>query len=239
MTTSVVNTNTNTNVIFSPNDTQSMLDHAQYLIDQGLVPVSYKTPQQIVTAISMGKNLDMDPITALNSFDVIQGTPAIKSKLVPAVLSRKGVAVKVVQDYEPVLVKKKIPIKDADGNVITIDNVVQYYKNEDGSFVTEDKEIDRVTTVKILRYYPNIGVVDQDISFYLSTAKSASWYPDKDNWRKLTSYMMMARCISRAARIAAGDYLHGLYDEFEILDSMNIDYNVDPETGEVKVLNEQ
>lgn len=49
----------------------------------------------------------------------------------------------------------------------------------------------------------------------------------------------MARCISRAARIAAGDYLHGLYDEFEILDSINADYEINPDTGEIKIINEQ
>lgn len=222
--------------IQSIDNIEQMLNQAQYLIDNNLVPNSFKTPQQIVTAVAMGRNLDMDAITSLNSFDVIQGTPTIKSKLIPGVLSRKGVALQVIKDYEPVYLTRKVPKKDSEGKLLLDDDGnIQYYKNDDGTYLTDDTEIDRITTVRVHRYYPNIGVVVNDVSFNLAIAKASGWYPDKENWRKLTPYMMMARCISRVARIAAGDYMHGLYDEYEILDTLNVNYDVDTETGEVTI----
>lgn len=226
----------NTAIISSVSNFDSMFELAQDLIKKQLVPFSFKTPQQIITAISMGRSLGMDEITSLNCFDVIQGTPAIKSKVIPGLLARKGVAIQVLKDYEPVYFTRKVPIKSDDGKIVIDENgQIKYYKDENGEYITEQKEIDRVTTIKVIRYFENIGVVENEISFHLSQAKSAGWFPDKENWVKLTAYMMMSRCISRAARIAASDLISGLYDEYEVLDSSDLKYTVDVETGEIKV----
>jgi hypothetical protein len=209
---------------------QDQFDQAQYLIDNKLVPNQFKTPQQIVAAISIGSSIDMDPITSLNSIDLIQGNHAIKSKMIPGLLARKGIAIKVLKDYEPITKKVPTVIKGEDGKpLLDAEGNMKYYKDPNGEVIYKDVEIDRITEVEFTRVFPGIGPVTNVISFKLSYAEDAEWYPNKPNWKKMPSYMMMARCITKGARIVASDVLAGLYDDYETAEFTNASFDIDDE----------
>lgn len=162
-----------------------MMDAAQFLIDNNLIPKARTTPKaaEVVMIIATGQSLGMDPITSVNSIDLIQGRVSVQSRIIPGLLSRKGIAVNLIQDYEPVY-GDPIPMRDDEGKpVINEDGVVKYYKDPDGNYIR--KEVDRVTTLEFVRDFGgDIGVVRNKISFYWSDAVKAGWI-QKDNWSKL------------------------------------------------------
>ena len=204
------------------------VEASKALVEMNLLP-KLRTPltlPQVATAIELGKAVGLDPITALNNIDFIEGSPSWKSKIIPGLLAKAKVAIKVVKDYEPEYVEKNIPIKGEDGKPIVDENgVVKFYKDQDGNYMKEKTEIDKVTTVKFIRIIPGIGLIENEISYRLSDAKSADLYPKKDNWLRMPRQMMMARCISRGARLYASDIVAGLYDSTELAELYD-DYSI-------------
>ena len=212
---------------------ENSIDHlfakAQLLIDKKMVPNTIRKAEEVVSIIQIGEGLGMNATTALNSIDLIQGAIAIKAKVIPGLLAKHGVAVQVLKDYEPIIEQKKMPkfvikdkkkefIFDDDGNPI-------FFTNPDGSFMMKEEVVDYVTAVRFKRNFPGIGVIENDIEFKWSDAVSAGW-DSKPNWQKMPKYMMMARCISRGARIAAADIIGGLYDDLEVRDAYNVNVNI-------------
>jgi len=211
------------------NNLEDLFSKAQVLIDKKMVPATIKKPEEVVSIIQIGESLGMNPTTSLNSIDLIQGAIAIKAKVIPGLLAKHGVAIQVIKDYEPIIEKKKVPkfvikekkkeyVLDDEGNPV-------FYTNPDGSFMYKEEIIDYVTTVRFKRYFNNIGVVENEIEFKWSDAVSAGW-DSKPNWQKMPKYMMMARCVTRGARIAASDIIGGLYDDLELADANNININI-------------
>jgi hypothetical protein len=207
----------------------SLFAKAQVLIDKKMVPSTIKKPEEVVSIIQIGEGLGMNATTALNSIDLIQGAIAIKSKVIPGLLAKHGVAVQVLKDYEPIIEQKKIPkfvvkdkkkefVLDEEGNPV-------FFTNPDGSYMMKDDVVDYITAVRFKRNFPGIGVIENDIEFRWSDAVSAGW-DSKPNWQKMPKYMMMARCISRGARIAAADIIGGLYDDLEVRDAYNVNVNI-------------
>lgn len=216
---------------------------AQLLIDEKIAPTSLKKAADVYMVIKAGESMGLDPIASLNSIDFIQGNVALKAKAVPGLLSRAGICVELVKDYEVVVIdKKRIPImeKNKDGKKVPKmkDGVPQFYKEEDGSYMM--KEItDRVTTLRFVRFYPNLGkdgyLNKQEISFYWSDAENAKWI-GKQNWKNLPRYMMLARCLIRGARLWAGDVIAGMYDNLETAEFTNTKH-ITTEDGEVTYIN--
>jgi hypothetical protein len=211
------------------NSIDTLFAKAQLLIDKKMVPSTIRKPEEVVSIIQIGEGLGMNATTALNSIDLIQGAIAIKAKVIPGLLAKHGIAVQVLKDYEPIIEQKKMPkfvikdkkkefIFDDDGNPI-------FFTNPDGTFMMKEETVDYVTEVKFKRNFPGIGVIENDIEFKWSDAVSAGW-DSKPNWQKMPKYMMMARCISRGARIAAADIIGGLYDDLEIRDAFNVNVNI-------------
>jgi hypothetical protein len=206
----------------------SVFDVAKMLMDLNLLPKTRNplTVAQVATAIEVGNTVGMSPIISVNSIEFIEGNVTWKTKVIPGLLSQKGIAIQVIQDYEPEYLEKNVPILDENKNPKTDqEGRVLFYKNEDGSYIKNKTEIDRVTTVRFIREFPGLGFVQNEISYRLSDAKSADLYPKKDNWLKLTRQMMMARCISRGARLFASDVVAGLYDNTEMAE-LNNDYDI-------------
>lgn len=221
----------NTSLMKQENNIDDLFNKAQNLIDKKLVPATIKKPEEVVSIIQIGEGLGMNPTTALNSIDLIQGAVAVKAKVIPGLLAKHGVAIQVIKDYEPIIERKKVPkfiinadkkkefVFDADGNP-------EYFKDpETGEYVYKEEIIDYVTQVRFKRYFPNIGVVENDVEFRWSDCVTAGW-DTKSNWQKMPKYMMMARCISRGARIAASDIIGGLYDEYELADAYNVKIDI-------------
>jgi hypothetical protein len=184
---------------------EGLFNQAEFLINKKMVPATIKRPQDVVNIIQIGETLGMNPSTALNSIDMIQGNAAIKAKIIPGLLAKNGIAVKVIKDYEPIIEQKKIPMKDKDGKYMKdSEGNFKFYTNPDGSLMYKDEIIDRITTVQFKRHFPHIGIVDNEIEFRWSDAVDAGW-DSKPNWKKMPRYMMMARCMTRGARIVASE----------------------------------
>lgn len=224
-------------------EAQDMFSKANYLIENKMVPSGIKKPEEIVTIINMGQQLGMDPITALNSMHVIQGNIAIKSSVIPGLLARAGISVKLIKDYEPVMVSKPLYLKDKDGKILPPDEDgnFKYYRNPDGSvaykdeqvrFGNENEHLEYVTTIEFKRFYPALNeTVTSEYSFYWSDCVKTEWHK-KDNWKKLPRFMMYARCVVRGARGVASDIIGGLYDTHEVVEFTRADYTIDPKTND-------
>jgi hypothetical protein len=208
---------------------ETYFDQAQYLMDKNLVPKSYSKPEHIVMAISYGSQLGLDPVTSLNSIDIIENRIAIQARIIPGLLAKHGIAIEVIKDFEPVYERKPLVVKGEDGKpVVTPEGNMTYYRDENGDVMYKETEVDRITTLRFKRYFPNIGVTSSEISFRLSDAKKAGWM-SKQNWNKLPSFMCMARCISRGARLFGSDVIAGLYDNYEVAEFTDTEFDVDSE----------
>ena len=106
--------------------------------------------------------------------------------------------------------------------------------DEQGNFVYRQVPTnDFITEVEVIRYYPEIidpntklgTTITNKIKFLWSWAEKNGW-ATKDNWKKNPAYMMVARCVSRAARIAASDIVGGLYDDYEQSEIVNIEREI-------------
>jgi hypothetical protein len=204
-------------------------EKAQYLIEKKLVPAAFNKPEQLLQVIAMGAGLGMDEMQSVNSIDLIQGVLAIKAKMIPGLLAKHGIAIEVLKDYEPIYKETQAVMMSEDKKVMyDKDNQVRYHLDpETGKVKIKREETgDFITTVRFKRYFPNIGVVTNDVSFKWSMAISAEWHL-KSNWKKMPEYMMMARCITRGARIAAADIMGGLYDNYEVSEFSNMDVEID------------
>ena len=102
-------------------DTEAMFQKAQWMIDRKIIPSGIKKVEDVVTIINKGYQLEMDPLTALNSMHLIQGNVAIKSSVIPGLLAKAGIGVELIKDYEPVM--KKIPayLRGEDGKILPAD----------------------------------------------------------------------------------------------------------------------
>ena len=211
------------------NDLELGFEKANFLIEKKLAPAAFNKPEQLLLVIKMGEGLGMDPIQSINSIDLIQGQLAIKAKMIPGLLAKHGIAIEVLKDYEPIYKETPVYMKDDKGG---------FMKDESGQFIYhKDPETgktlykqeptgDFITTVRFKRHFPNIGVVTNDASFKWSMAVSAEWHL-KSNWKKMPEYMMMARCITRGARIAAADIMGGLYDNYEVSEFSGAEIEID------------
>lgn len=70
---------------------EEMLVWAQNRIDSGLLPDSICDPTMVVTIAQQGKELGLEPMTALNNIHVIAGRPVLSSSLLGALLKRARV----------------------------------------------------------------------------------------------------------------------------------------------------
>ena len=198
-----------------------LLEMAQYMMDQKLVPSGIRSPQAVMMIIKAGDNLGMDPITSLGNIDFIEGSVAIRSKMLGGILTAHGIGIQILQDDEPIIEKKPVPImEEVNGAKVPktdSEGKVQYYRDEEGNIIYKETEIDRITTIRFTRYFKDIGVITNDISFRYSMAKDAGW-TEKSNWKKMRTYMMSSRCLARGARIVASDLIGALYTDEEVRD---------------------
>lgn len=225
-------------VQFSVSSVKSQVEElseiCSYLIENKLVP-SGITPAQLTMMVNTGRELGMNPITAVNSIDIIQGRLSLQARIIPALLAQKGVYINVLEDYQPIYEEVSVPMKDPETKEVITDEdgKIKFYKDENGEVLKRKKIVDRITTVEFTRIFPNGITRVGEISFTWSMAKDAGW-DTKPNWQKMPAYMMMARAISRGARIYASDCIHGMYDNYEIMDAFVDDNDIEvTEEGEV------
>jgi hypothetical protein len=164
--------------------TEDLFNAANYLIEKKVVPSSIKRPEDVVTIINMGKQLGMEPITALNSMNLIQGNVALKSSVIPGLLANAGIATELIKDYEPVMVRKPSVMLDKDNKPVVDENGnVKYYRGPDGEILYKETQLEVnghlefVTTIRFHRFYEKLNrTISSDYSFYWSDCVSADWH---------------------------------------------------------------
>lgn len=227
-------------------DLDNVAGRVRYLRENKLIPPSIKTDDQAISIIQMGKSLNLSEAVALQSLEYIAGQLTVKAKAVSGLLSRAGIATKLIADKEPVYATelKPVPMYETleNGDVVPAknsDGTIKYALNEDGTIKTREtkKLTDYVTTILFKRYYENIGeTIENEVSFYWSDAVSAG-LSIKPNWKANPRYMMYARALTRGARMVGSDVIGGLYDNLEMMDVNQQSYVVDND-GHVEYVEE-
>ena len=67
-----------------------MFRFAQYAVKSGLVPDSFKTPEQVLIAVQTGAEIGLRPMKALSSICVIKGTPTLWGDVALALVKNSG-----------------------------------------------------------------------------------------------------------------------------------------------------
>lgn len=68
----------------------TMREQAAILIKSGFLPQSIRTPEQAIALMMMGEALNVKPIIALQSINVIQGKPTVSPQLMLALIRKSG-----------------------------------------------------------------------------------------------------------------------------------------------------
>lgn len=193
---------------------QDMMGLAQTLIDSKLIPITFDTPEKVVTVIQKGREIGLPPVSALENIYYIQGRATASINVLLALAQNAGVGFKTVKNFEPVMG----PVTDAQGNPLL---------NEDGSI--KQKAVDYVTTIRVFRKHDKLDgmIIENDVEFFYSEAQALGLLT-KDNWKKQLRNMMWVRCASRAVRRHAADAILGMYEITEIADSTKgVSYTLD------------
>jgi hypothetical protein len=204
---------------------EDMIKYAKVLMDGKLIPASFKTPEAVVSAIQMSKELKVNPITGLNNIIVIQGKPTLTARLQAALVRNYGVVWKTVKDGLPLYSNgTNIPNPPKDG--------------PDGKLIP-DRPIDYETVIRFYVPFHNT-VIEDDVRFTYTMAHSMG-LTTKDNWVKMRTQMLYARCLSTGIMRNCPQAINGLYETSEIIDSMGSDeftYDIDQE-GNMTVKNKK
>lgn len=67
--------------------------YAKTLLDSGQIPSSFKTPQQVIAAWALGKEVGLKPMQALNSIYVFNGRPGLYAKAQLGIVLSSGLCV--------------------------------------------------------------------------------------------------------------------------------------------------
>lgn len=73
-----------------PGEWQVMQQQAAALTKTGFLPAAIKTPEQALAIIMTGRELNIPPMAALSTINVIQGKPTVSPQLMLALINRSG-----------------------------------------------------------------------------------------------------------------------------------------------------
>lgn len=184
---------------------------AQALMEgaRSFLPKSLKKPEEVAMVVMAGQELGLNATSALRNIHLIQGMTALSVHAIAALLKKKGMTYKIVEDYLKL---------DANGNPI-----------EQGS---DAKAVDVRTTIRFIEYFHG-EIITNDISFTWSDAAKMD-LTSKENWQRMPKIMLRNRCLAIGARFAAPDAFTGIYTLDEVADMKNVDYSISEE-GEVVI----
>jgi hypothetical protein len=220
-------------------DLNDMLEFGKQICISELSPL--KTPNDVVAALLMGKELGLGVMTSINNIYPINGKASSGIHIIAAQLLKAGITYSIIADYEPVFQVslrtkdengKDIPVlnKDAQGNPVPVfvgkaRHTQEVRENEKkGSTI-----IDYVTIIKFNR------VVKQPDGTYLPMEIISEFYytdiPEallkKDNWKNWLKLMMYSRCFTNGSKRIGDDVLLGLSETSELADLNNIPYKIE------------
>ena len=163
----------------------------QHLLDSGAIPANLDTAEKIMTVVQMGKELGMQPMTAITNIHIIKGRTVISSSMLGAML------------------KKRLD-KNGKPNPVEYYYTKDYHTEDDGKIVTEIE----------FEFISQITNRPKSVKFSISWGQmELAGYTTKDNWLKYPKEMMRARCLAYAVRALFPEVLLGVYTDMEIVDA--------------------
>ena len=194
-------------------DTLKTLDEYQVILDSGAIPGNLDTPQKLMTVVQTGKELGMQPMTAINNIHVIKGRTVISSAMHSAMLKNRVNRRGIVSPVEYIYTKDFVYETDEDGDESCITEI-------------EFTEISEVTGKP------------RSLKFRVTWAEmERAGYTDKQNWEKYPKNMMRARCMAYGVRALFPEILLGVYSADEIVDAMDTGHNTEiNEEGDVIII---
>jgi hypothetical protein len=212
------------------------------IVKSGLTPL--KTPEAVVAAIMMGKELGLEPMISVNNIIPINGKATLGIHLINSLLLKAGIVTKIIRRYEPCVA---FAFKGEDGKA---------YKGEDGNsaptilrigFIDEEPKeyevkgrtiVDYKTIVRMSRMLRqpdgSYEKMEVDGEFSYNDAKTAGLVT-KDNWKNYPAVLALKMATVLAGRIIGSDILLGMYETGEMADVEGIPYKM-TEDGKVTII---
>jgi hypothetical protein len=257
----MVNVPAKVDINFKFKDYDEFLNLCDKLVGNDLVPL--KSKSEVAVAILAGKSLGVDMITALNNIYPVNGRATLSLHLIEAILTKNGIISETLEDFQPMYpvytyltndkgeAILKPSEKDKTKSIPTVLEVRFKFRNEVtdldkvswkpagyGTKIKATREIlqpsGKYREMVVIETYSTIDAdkVQTKVNGADATIR------DKQVWINYEKDMIYASCKRRLARKIADDLLLGLYETAEMLDSNNIDYNINTE-GKIEVLNKE
>lgn len=207
---SVVLSNSKVQTYTNSPTAQNNKEFLEKLISSKSLPSHVKNVETAFTIQQMGRELGFATMQSFHYIIPIQGKLSLSAKAVGAVLRKGGVEFKTEEDC------------------------VKVYANGTSTPSTPDeKPVDMRTTIRFYR-----GRVEEVTSFTWSEATKQN-LTTKDNWLRMPSAMLYARCLSKGANRIGQDLLLGLYMTEELYDTIDtkntqVVYDEDGHIKEIK-----
>lgn len=209
-----------------------MLKFGETICKSNLSPL--KTPQDVVAALLMGRELGMGVMVSINNIYPINGKASSGIHIIAGQLLKAGISYKVLSDYEPVfaIAIKGAPDGEGKATYITVKKEPYSYELKDGE-IRGKSVIDIVTIIEFSRVLkqPDGSFIPMTIvsKFYKSDIPEdfISGAKAKDNYLKYENVMMYTRCFTNGSKRIADDVILGLYETSELADANNVPYKVE------------
>lgn len=213
-----------------------MLKFGETICKSNLSPL--KTPQDVVAALLMGRELGMGVMVSINNIYPINGKASSGIHIIAGQLLKAGISYKVLSDYEPVfgIAIKGSPKENEKGEMkdtyITV-------KKEPYSYVLKEGEMRGKTVLDVVTIIEFSRVLRQPDGSFIPMSIISKFYKSdipedfisgakaKDNWLKYENVMMYTRCFTNGAKRIADDVILGLYETSELADANNVPYKVE------------
>ena len=230
------------------NSMTGMLSFAEQVLKSGLKPTYIKTPQDVVSAIIMGRELGFSPFVSMNNIYPIEGKPTVGVHLFTALALKNKTTYEILDDFKPIH-----SYTDSMGNsyetsylkdnkdtyfvaAFAPDKIPKGFKPPEGKVVVWKSvtPIDYITRIRFDRVMTDGKIWTITHSYKYSEAVQAG-LANKDNWKKQPKTMTRTRCLVAGIKLIGGDYTQGLVETTEMADSVGKVINIDEEG---KVIND-
>ncbi len=216
------------------NNLEQMKEWAKTIISSELCPKRIVAPQDIITAVITGYELGVPPMQSINQIYSINGTPCIGIHIMSGLALSNGVFYEILKDNEPVY-----NYSDKNNNIfdqtyvtenseqfqilpLPHDKLPSQFNLDETKIQVVRKLADRITTIKFTRQKLNLEGKFVTLSILHSfTYKQAEALEltKKDNWKKQLGTMLRSRCLGGGYKLIGADFLNGIREHSEVLES--------------------
>jgi hypothetical protein len=167
------------------------LAFAEKLIGTPAIPVTLKTPEEVVSIISFGRELGFKPLLALNNISLVKGKMILSVHMFAALAKQQGYDYRLLKDFEAEITDPSKP-----DQVTMVTEIEFFWISKVTKQVMSHKH--RITWNEIIRME-----LDQ-----------------RDNYKKMPRIMLRTRCLVMGLRFANPVGTMGMYSEEEAYESI-------------------